>query len=182
MSWQRGWGEAARGSDAVPASARGRMVTLSQGELMDMEQNAKARAHRAFAYACVIGAVLGLSVGVGATRAFGETITIGGLYINGQQQPGTTVTIEPSTDPGQIAVVTMVNAHVNDAGDNGEYFIAIPGLAVGVTFTWDADGFSGSDQMTIRPPEGIECIPADCAASVMEGFTGRVVLLDWVGM
>ena len=56
------------------------------------------------------------------------------------------------------------------------------GAAFGETITWDADGFSGADRITVRPPEGITCLPADCSATVMEGFTGSVVLLDWQGM
>ncbi len=181
MSWQRGWGEAEIGSDARPVT-RGQMVTLSRGELADLGARAQARLRRAAVAACVGGVVFGLSVGFGATRVFGETIQIGrNLYINGSTMAGTTVSIEPSSVPGELAVVTMVNAHVNDAGDDGERFIAIPGLAVGVAFTWDADGFSGADRITVRPPEGITCIPADCTATVMEGGTGAVVLLDWIG-
>jgi hypothetical protein len=116
-----------------------------------------------------------------ASAAWGETITIGGIYVNGAAQFGTTVSIEPSGNPGELAVVTLTNEHVNDGGDNAEYFVGIDGLAVGVEFTWDADGFSGADRITVRPPEGITCLPADCSVTVMEGFTGAVVLLDWIG-
>ena len=136
------------------------------------------KARRAFFYAAVIFGVAGFAAGA----VYGETIRIGGMHINGVGIEGTAVTIEPSGNPGELAIVTMDNRMVNDASDNGEYFIGIPGLAVGVTFTWDHDGYSGADKMTIRPPEGIECIPASCEADVMEGFTGSVILLDWVGM
>jgi hypothetical protein len=110
-----------------------------------------------------------------------DTITIGGIYVNGAAQFGTTVSIEPSDKPGELAVVTLTNEHVNDGGDNAEYFVGIDGLAVGVTFTWDADGFSGADRITVSPPEGITCLPEDCSVTVLEGFVGTVVLLDWVG-
>lgn len=71
MNFQRGYGEATVGSDARPVS-RGGMVTLSRGELIDMCEAAKRRANRAIVYACVIGAVVGLTVGASATRAFGH--------------------------------------------------------------------------------------------------------------
>lgn len=58
MSWQRGWGGAEIGSDARPVS-RGRMVTMSQGELADMVKTADSKANRAFAYAAVIFLILG---------------------------------------------------------------------------------------------------------------------------
>jgi hypothetical protein len=141
------------------------------------ERLAGEKARRAFLYASVIFGVIGFGAGV----AFGETITIGGIYVNGAAQFGTTVSIEPSGNPGELAVVTLTNEHVNDGRDNAEYFVGIDGLSVGVTFTWDADGFSGADRITVRPPEGITCLPADCSVTVLEGFVGSVVLLDWVG-
>jgi hypothetical protein len=79
-------------------------------------------------------------------------------------------------------VVAMENRHVNDGGDTGTYPLAIEGLAILIEFTWDADGFSGADRITVTPPEGVVCIPEDCTATVMEGFTGEVVLIDWRGM
>jgi hypothetical protein len=144
------------------------------------EKTAKRKARTAFWRGSIFGALLATGAFV-ASAAWGETVHIGGIYINGSQQTGTTVTIEPSTEPGQLATVTLDNKHVNDAGDNAEYFIGIPGLAVGVEFQWDSDGFSGADRITVRPPEGITCLPADCSVTVMEGFTGTVVLLDWIG-
>ena len=147
----------------------------------ELRLSSRAKGFRSFCRGMAVGGLL-IGGAFVAGQAFGETIRIGGMHINGVGIEGTAVTIEPSPEPGQIAVVTMDNRMVNDASDNGEYFIGIPGLAVGVSFTWDADGYSGADKMTIRPPEGIECIPASCEADVMEGFTGSVILLDWVGM
>jgi hypothetical protein len=163
--------------DTVIANLRKSNDKLREA-LMDYE----AKKHSGFWRGVTVG-VFGLTIATFvATKAFGETITIGRtLHVNGQPAAATTVTIEPSPEPGQLAIVTMDNALVNDAGDNGEYFIAIPGLAVGVSFTWDADGFSGSDQMVVTPPEGITCIPGDCTATVFEGMTGKVILLDWIG-
>lgn len=111
-----------------------------------------------------------------------DTIHIGSLsFINGTEQTPTTVNIRPSYEPGELAVVTLDNRYVNDGQDNGTYFISIPGLVAEVDFTWDADPLIGSDRILVIPPEGIVCVPADCAVTVVEGFTGEVVLLDWVG-
>lgn len=181
MSWQRGYGESIIGSDARPVN-RGRMVSVSQGELADLVDGAKRKANRAFKHALVIGAVLGLTVGVGATRAFGETISIGGIYINGYQGAGTTVTLEPSTKPGVLAVVTLDNRHVNQGADNGTYALTLDDLTVQVEFTWDADPILGSDRISVIPPLGVTCDPEDCGVTVMEGFTGTVTLFDWRGM
>jgi hypothetical protein len=116
-----------------------------------------------------------------ARRAFWRGVVCGGLLI-GAAQVGTTVSLEPSARPGVLAVVAMENRHVNDGGDTGTYPLAIEGLAILIEFTWDADGFSGADRITVTPPEGVVCIPEDCTATVMEGFTGEVVLIDWRGM
>lgn len=177
MSWQRGWGEMTPGTDARPVN-RGRMVSLSQGELADMLAAARLRANRAFGYALVIGAVLG----AGAGAALGETITIGGIHINGIETLGTTVSIEPSGNPGELAVVTMENRHVNDGGDSGDYVLTLDGIPFGLAFLWDADPVLGSDRITVSPPPGVTCDPEDCAVTVMEGFTGTITLFDWRGM
>lgn len=52
-------------------------------------------------------------------------------------------------------------------------------LSVGVAFKWDAVGTS--DRITVTPPDGLICIPADCAATTPEGGIGRVVIFDFVG-
>lgn len=181
MSWQRGWGAAGIGSDARPVN-RGRMVTLSQGELSDMVAEARRKARRAFTYAMVIGAVLGIGVAAGATRAFGETISIGNSYVYGRQANQTTVTIAPSSAPGEWAVVVLDNRYVNDGNDDGDYVLSLDGTQIGIAFQWDAVPLLGSDRITATPPEGIVCIPDDCAVTVMEGMTGRIVLIDWRGM
>ncbi len=142
---------------------------------------AKRRAWRAFWRGIVIGGLMTGAAFIGGAAWGQDTVQIGRtLYINGSAAPSTTAKIEPSTNPGQLAVVTFFNAPVNDAGDNAEYFISIPDLVVGVTFTWEvAPG--GADRITVFAPEGITCIPTDCTATVMEGATGQVVLLEWIG-
>jgi hypothetical protein len=180
MGWQREWGAAVIGSDARPVR-RGDMVALSTGELFDLTQGAKARSLRAFWRGIVIGGLL-----VGATfiggAALGETIHIGRTWINGDEAQSTTISIARSTEPGEWAVVTMENRHVNDGGDSGAYALTLDGVPVGIRFVWDSDEMLGSDAVTVTPPQGMTCVPDDCTATVMEGFTGRVVLIDWRGM
>jgi hypothetical protein len=47
--------------------------------------------------------------------------------------------------------------------------------------TISISGIFGQDTVTILPPDGVICRPSNCSAEVMEGFTGRVVLLEWLG-
>ena len=180
MNSQRGYGEADtdRGSDARPVN-RGGMVTLSRGELYDLTTGLQAKANRAFWRGVGFGGAVVAALAY-SMPAFGETITIGGVWLNGTETTGTTVTIAPSDVPGQIAVVTMVNRYVNDGNDNGEYFLGIPGLVVGAVFEWDASSL-GADKITVVPPEGLTCLPTDCTATVLEGLTGEVIILDWIG-
>lgn len=112
-----------------------------------------------------------------------DTIRIGrNAYVNGDVQASTTVSIAPSDEPGELAVVTLDNRYVNDGQDDGTYFIAIDGLVAEIVFTWDAVPLLGSDRILVIPPEGILCKPENCEVTVMEGFAGEVVLLDWEGM
>ena len=143
---------------------------------------AAARARRSFWRGATFGGFLIASCFIGLA-AFGETIQIGRtLQIDGVSHGATTVTIEPSPEPGQLAVVTMDNALVNDAGDNGEYVLALGDwLTVGLLYKWDANPFLGADSITLTPPAGIDCIPETCHVTVPEGGTGRIVLLEWMG-
>lgn len=182
MSWQRGWGEAEIGSDARPVG-RGEMVALSRGELRDLVARSRAKgARRALAG---VGLALALVAAVaGAARA--ETISIGSSAFNGGAAQGTTVgttvSIAPSGRPGEWAVVTLQNRAVNGSADSGLYALTFDGVAIGVAFTWDADPVLGSDRITITPPEGVTCLPEDCTATVIEGFSGHVILIDWRGV
>jgi hypothetical protein len=138
---------------------------------------AARKERRAFLYASVIFGLAGFAAGA----AFGETIQIGGVYVNGAAQVGTTVTINPSDEPGEWARVVMDNRHVNDGSDTGAYVLTFDGVPVGVQFLWDSDPVLGSDAITLTPPAGITCQPADCRLTVPEGFTGEMVLLDFMG-
>ena len=72
MSWQRGWGEATPGTDARPVT-RGRMVTLSRGELDDMVEAAKCRHDSVVKRVGVAAVALGLICGAGVGQAFGHS-------------------------------------------------------------------------------------------------------------
>jgi hypothetical protein len=137
------------------------------------------RARRAFLYGSIIFGVLGALTGA----AWGQdTVQIGRtLYINGAAQQGTTVSISPSDQPGEWARVVMDNRHVNDGGDTGAYVLNFDGVPVGVSYEWDKNPVTGADAITVNPPAGITCLPADCRLTVMEGFEGEIILLDWVG-
>jgi hypothetical protein len=94
---------------------------------------------------------------------------------------GTIVTLEPSEEPGVVAVVTMRNMSVNDDKDNGDYLVALPGLDVAFSFVWQANPITGADGITVIPPDGMVCEPLSCEAVVPEGLSGSVRLLEWLG-
>ena len=94
---------------------------------------------------------------------------------------GTIVTLGPSDAPGAVAEVVMQNVAVNDGRDAGRYDLARPGLAVAVDFQWQVDA-AGADAVTVLPPDGLVCLPADCRAVVLEGFSGTVTLYDLEGV
>lgn len=111
-----------------------------------------------------------------------DTITIGGMHINGANVSGTPVTIEPSDLPGVLAVVTMDNRSVNEARDNGIYPLVLGDLTISVEFFYNIGPAQGADRITVLVPEGITCTPEDCSVTLIEGFTGSVTLHDWQGM
>lgn len=122
------------------------------------------------------------AAGFAAGVALGETITIGSIYVNGQNQQGTTVTITPSDKPGEWARVVMLNRYVNQGKDDGDYTLPFDGVTIGVAFLWDAVPVLGSDQIPLTVPDGIVCVPTDCSIAVGEGLSGEIILLDWRGM
>ena len=143
-------------------------------------RTAKRKAFTAFWRGAVFGAILATGAFV-ASAAWSETIQIGRVFINGEAFGATTVTIEPSTVPGQLAIVTFQNAPVNQGADDGEYSLTFEGMHIGVQFAWDYNPMLGSDRITLTPPAGITCDPDDCGVTVMEGMTGTVVLFDYFG-
>lgn len=90
---------------------------------------------------------------------------------------GTTITLRPSETA--TAEIHMNNAMVNGPQHNGAYDLTLDGLAVALAFTWDADG--GDDRITVSPPPGYTCDPADCTLTVPEGSFGTLYL-EWLGM
>lgn len=93
---------------------------------------------------------------------------------------GTVISLQPTTQPGAIAEVVMDNVYVNGVQDNGTSTLTMDGLSVAVTFEWDA-GEGGSDAITVTPPDGIVCVPADCILIVPEEQSGALYLYDWQG-
>jgi len=93
---------------------------------------------------------------------------------------GTVIGIAPSSDPAELAIVTMDNQFVNGAHDEGSYPLTLGDLSVSVQFYWDTSPH-GADTMTITPPVGVVCIPADCRAEVPEGQSGSVTLIPYAG-
>ena len=147
------------------------------------EDMARSRARRAFHRGAWIGAAA-MAAGIFAAEMVnGQTIEIGGIgYMGNKVTPGSTVTISPSDNPGEWAVVVFENRLVNDGSDNGEYALTYDGVSVPVIFTWEADPLLGSDRIEVIPPDGIICQPEDCGATVQEGAVGQIILFDWRGM
>lgn len=150
--------------------------------LPELEVFPRGEAGRKARVAFFRGMLIGAALLAGVNMAFGETITIGGISVNGDASVGTTVTITPSDIPGEWARVVMNNRHVNDGGDTGEYTLTHDGTVIPALFQWDFDPVLGSDRITLTPPDGIVCVPVDCGVTVVEGMTGEIVLLDWRGM
>jgi hypothetical protein len=169
MSWQRGWGEMTPGTDARPV-VPARTITLSRGEFCDLVEAMERRHRRAVKWVGVAAVALGLICGAGATSAFGDTIQIGRVHINGIETLGTSVTLWPSTDPGVLATVTMENRHVNDGGDSGSYPLVMDDLTVEVRFIWDADPVLGSDRIEVIPPPGRDLRPRGLCGHRHGGF------------
>lgn len=143
-------------------------------------REAKRKAFTAFCRGSVFGAILATGAFI-ASAAMGETISIGRMHINGQSTAPTTVTLEPSTEPGVLATVTMQNEYVNQGRDDGTYTLSIDGLTIEAQFVWDMDPVLGSDRIEVTPPAGVTCQPTDCGITVPEGQTGTIILFDWVG-
>jgi hypothetical protein len=117
------------------------------------------RPRRAFLRGLVIG---GIAVGAVfiAGAAMSETIRIGRvLHLNGQAMNATTVTIAPSPEPGEWAIVTLDNRYVNDSGDDGIYSLPFDGAVIEARFQWDADPLLGADRITLTPPPGRDLHP-----------------------
>lgn len=93
---------------------------------------------------------------------------------------GTLIDIAPTDEAGAVAVVTMQNHFHNGPQDTGAYTLPFDGALFGLAFEWDA-GQAGEDRITVTPPAGFTCIPADCSATVIEGQTGRVLIIPYIG-
>lgn len=94
---------------------------------------------------------------------------------------GTMVTLSESSEPGVVATITMDNVSLNGSADNGTYEVAMSGLSVDVVFLWEHD-LQGADSITVIPPDGLICKPSNCQIVAPEGSSGKVDLLEYVGM
>lgn len=177
---------AAWNSAPVPSEARV-IANLRQSNeklreaLQDETRDRKRKAFSAFWRGTVCGAILATAAFIGSA-AWGETINVGRHFINGEPTTPSTITIAPSQEPGELAVITFVNRHVNQEEDDGSRNIATPDVAVSVRFSFDYNSVTGADRIDVVAPKGITCDPEDCGVTVMEGFTGTVTLYDWRGM
>lgn len=177
MNFQRGYGETSYDPDPRPRPD----CALAEPDAVPRRE-ADAKALRAFWRGVFVGAVaIAASFAAGASWS-GETVTIGRQLVHGEAVQATTVSIARSVAPGEWAVVTFDNQHVNDAGDDGDYAVTLDGVVVGLRFRWEAVPVVGSDRITVLPPPGMTCVPETCEATVLEGFTETVVLIDWRGM
>ena len=168
MSHQRGWGEAPIGSGApFPADH------VRAGAVL-VEASAAQRQARACYWRGIIEGAAWTLVLIGGS-ALGVSMAFA-LDIS-----GSTVTVQPTDEPGAVAEVVFDNQLHNSWADDGDYVAAMPGLSVGVRFAWEVNPF-GSDAVTITPPDGLICDPASCRIEAMEGFTGRLILRDFLGM
>ena len=143
-------------------------------------REAKRKAFTAFWRGSIFGAILASGAFI-ASAAMGETISIGRLHINGEAAGATTVSIEPSDEPGVFGVVTFTNEYVNDGGDTGSYTLTLEEVVIGIEFAWDQNPITGADQITVVVPFGLTCDPSSCIAIVPEGQVGTVVIYDFWG-
>lgn len=125
------------------------------------------KAMRAFLRGAIVGVLLGFGATV-ASAAFSLDIS------------GSPVTLEPSADPAAFADVVFVNELANGPTDTGAYTLSQAGLLIGLSFIWDS-GPRGEDKITVTPPAGMTCQPANCSVTVIEGQTGRVTLFEFNG-
>lgn len=94
---------------------------------------------------------------------------------------GSLVTLGPAENPDADAAVTFFNHDSNSSQDNGDYFLTWDGIEAAIAFTYDAEA-GGADRITVTPPPGWTCQPADCTLTLMEGYSGTVELFAWKGM
>jgi hypothetical protein len=181
-----GWGGGNEWTGPAPSVDR-QIANLRQSndKLREALREYEGKKHTSFWRGLVIGASMTPLIIIAlSAAAFGETIQIGGIYINGQSASSTTtVTIEPSDQPGELAVVTFVNEYVNNGSNNGTYPLSMGDLlTVEARFTWEEDPVTGADRIDLIVPMGVTCDPEDCGVTVEEGFSGQIILFQWQGM
>ena len=88
---------------------------------------------------------------------------------------GSAVTLRPSAAAGALAEVQFDNHPSNAPVDNGARTLALGGLRVGLTFTFNA--VADRDRVVLEPPEGVICVPG-CDMTLPEGESAVVRLYD----
>lgn len=78
---------------------------------------------------------------------------------------GTTIRLQRGTHAPYEVVI--FNRRTNNYRDNGAYDLQLDGLHVPFTFFWNPAQQDG-DQITVTPPPGYSCIPAECAVVAAE--------------
>ena len=90
------------------------------------------------------------------------------------------IILGPTDYPGATAQVQFFNTQTNGPQDNLPHTISNDDIDIGVLFTFNADA-GGQDRITVTPPPGWTCKPADCTLTVMEGYDKVLYLFEWVG-
>ncbi len=93
---------------------------------------------------------------------------------------GTTITLQPTTQPGAIAEIVMDSRNTNGPQDEVGTFLDLGDLHVGIHFDWNHDG--SQDAIKVSPPDGVICEPATCVLSLEEDTVGVLYLYGWEGM
>lgn len=88
-----------------------------------------------------------------------------------------TITIQPTDEPGAVAEVEFANKTVH-SDEDVSFVLSLDGLEVVI----DASVGRGlaPDRMTVTPPEGYMAVPPEI--DVPEDEIGVVLIIPWVGM
>lgn len=93
---------------------------------------------------------------------------------------GTIINMVPSDDPEIIAEVEIENGPMNTPIDEGIYPLSLGEITIEVEFTWNVDA-AAADRITVTPPTGVICEPADCSVLLLEEFKATILLKPYTG-
>ncbi|MFY0633692.1 MAG: hypothetical protein JXQ91_07765 [Vannielia sp.] len=83
-----------------------------------------------------------------------------------------TVTLQPTSEPGAVAEIVFVNKNDNGSDDEITFPLVWLDVAVDVTFTWQADG--SADAITVETPSGLVAVPR--TLTLDENTTGTILI------